>query len=107
MSWLHLAALSMLLLSARLAYSRILSSRRLPMGLLSSKNGAAVTNVHIKLTSDEQNLFEMFREFVREKQLTTTVRVAGGWVRDKIMNTIDKRNWETYIPKETVDMKSH
>ena len=71
------------------------------MGLLSSKNGAAVTNVHIKLTSDEQNLFEMFREFVKEKQLTTTVRVAGGWVRDKIMNTIVKDDIDIAVDNMT------
>jgi hypothetical protein len=30
----------------------------------------------------------MFRSFVIEKKLNTTLRVAGGWVRDKVSKII-------------------
>lgn len=63
--------------------------------------GAAVTDVHIPLTIEEKNLFEMFRKFVTDKKLTTTVRVAGGWVRDKIMNTIVKDDIDIAVDNMT------
>ncbi len=71
------------------------------MRLFTTTKGASVTDVQIQLTSDEQNLFEMFRKFVKEKKLTTTVRVAGGWVRDKIMNTIVKDDIDIAVDNMT------
>ena len=37
------------------------------------------------LTSTEKKLFELFRRTNSKHGLNTTVRVAGGWVRDKLM----------------------
>lgn len=39
----------------------------------------------INLTPEESKLLRMFSKFVKEERLGTTVRVAGGWVRDKLL----------------------
>ena len=40
----------------------------------------------IRLTEQEQRLFETLLDVVRDnKELNTTLRVAGGWVRDKLL----------------------
>ena len=44
----------------------------------------------ITLTSEEEKVFEVLRETVAYFKLGTTVRVAGGWVRDKIMGKESK-----------------
>lgn len=36
------------------------------------------------LNVQEMRLFEAILELCKERQLTTTVRAAGGWVRDKV-----------------------
>lgn len=39
----------------------------------------------IKLTKTEEAIFTLLDEVVREKTPNTTLRVAGGWVRDKLL----------------------
>ncbi|KAL7579326.1 hypothetical protein ACA910_014004 [Epithemia clementina (nom. ined.)] len=41
----------------------------------------------IKLTDEERNLFALLRRVRKETNLSTTLRVAGGWVRDKLLAT--------------------
>ena len=41
----------------------------------------------IQLTTEEQELFNLLRHVRNEIGLTTTLRVAGGWVRDKLLAT--------------------
>lgn len=36
------------------------------------------------LTPTEQEIFSLMRRFVEEEGLKTVLRVAGGWVRDKV-----------------------
>ena len=54
-----------------------------------SRNVAPFRPKHITLplilTSTEKKLFELFRRTNAKHGLNTTVRVAGGWVRDKLM----------------------
>ena len=38
----------------------------------------------IQLTPQEIELFTMFTTFVNEEHLNIVLRVAGGWVRDKV-----------------------
>jgi tRNA nucleotidyltransferase/poly(A) polymerase len=38
----------------------------------------------IKLTEKEAKLFDTLLTIVKAKNLKTTLRVAGGWVRDKV-----------------------
>ena len=38
----------------------------------------------IKVTQQEQKLFDTLMTIVKENNLNTTLRVAGGWVRDKV-----------------------
>lgn len=38
----------------------------------------------IQLTPQEIELFNMFTTFVNEENLNIVLRVAGGWVRDKV-----------------------
>ncbi|KAL0214445.1 hypothetical protein P9112_006629 [Eukaryota sp. TZLM1-RC] len=46
-----------------------------------------LTNVRsFELTHLEQSLFNLFLEVVHYFRIDTTVRVAGGWVRDKVLN---------------------
>jgi tRNA nucleotidyltransferase/poly(A) polymerase len=81
----------------RLVYSRW-HCKKSVLRLFSSTKESPVT---IELNSDEEKLFDMFRDFVKEKRLTTTVRVAGGWVRDKIMNTIVKDDIDIAVDNMT------
>lgn len=41
-------------------------------------------NTDIKLNDNEKELFKLFTDFVKEKEVKTVIRVAGGWVRDKV-----------------------
>ena len=43
-------------------------------------------NIGDNLTSEEKELFSILRNVVKEKSPSTTLRVAGGWVRDKLLN---------------------
>lgn len=42
---------------------------------------------YIELTSEERDLFRLLRQAREETELDTTLRVAGGWVRDKLLAT--------------------
>lgn len=46
----------------------------------------------IILQPEEQELFEMFTTMIEEKNLGTTVRIAGGWVRDKLLGVRGKED---------------
>lgn len=50
------------------------------------------TDVRISLSEDEEALFTLFRNVVRDVAKKTTVRVAGGWVRDKILGNTCKND---------------
>ncbi|CAM9419886.1 unnamed protein product [Phaeothamnion confervicola] len=39
----------------------------------------------LQLTTDERRLFKLLLRVVEEERLGTTLRVAGGWVRDKLL----------------------
>ena len=41
----------------------------------------------IQLTDEERSLFNLLRHVREETHLSTTLRVAGGWVRDKLLAT--------------------
>jgi len=41
----------------------------------------------IPLTKGEQELFNLLTEVIHESDITSTLRVAGGWVRDKLLAT--------------------
>ena len=38
----------------------------------------------IRVTPQEQKIFDTLMTIVKENNLKTTLRVAGGWVRDKV-----------------------
>ena len=38
----------------------------------------------IELTPNEKDLFALFTNFVQDEKLNCVLRVAGGWVRDKV-----------------------
>lgn len=46
---------------------------------------AAVASRKISLDSTEVQLFQLMRDVCRDLGLNTTLRVAGGWVRDKLL----------------------
>ena len=39
----------------------------------------------IKLNEEEQKLFDLLKDVVRTSSLSTELRCAGGWVRDKLL----------------------
>ena len=41
-------------------------------------------DVNITLTDQEKKIFKTLMDVVEENELKTTLRVAGGWVRDKV-----------------------
>jgi hypothetical protein len=43
-------------------------------------------DVNIVLNEQEKLIFKTLMELVEEHDLKTTLRVAGGWVRDKVKN---------------------
>jgi len=44
----------------------------------------------ILINKQEQKLFETLMQVVRQNNLNTTLRVAGGWVRDKVTSNLLK-----------------
>jgi tRNA nucleotidyltransferase/poly(A) polymerase len=50
----------------------------------------------IELTNDERKLFDLLRQVTTEKQLGSTLRVAGGWVRDKLLATPEFQNYHRH-----------
>lgn len=57
----------------------------------------------IKLTSEEKYFFNTLMNVVREKKLNTTVRVAGGWVRDKLLAS---SSGQQHSNETTTDIKT-
>ena len=53
----------------------------------SNNNEKSGSNYNIELTEDEAKLFELLRKVTSETKLGSTLRVAGGWVRDKLLAT--------------------
>uniref|UniRef100_A0A7S1BFY0 Poly A polymerase head domain-containing protein n=2 Tax=Corethron hystrix TaxID=216773 RepID=A0A7S1BFY0_9STRA len=47
--------------------------------------------ITIDLTEDERELFDTLRQVTLDSGLDTTLRVAGGWVRDKLIATARKQ----------------
>lgn len=43
-----------------------------------------VTDLRLPLTTVEKEIFDMLLSVVNDRTLGTTIRVAGGWVRDKV-----------------------
>ncbi|CAM9563358.1 unnamed protein product [Hapterophycus canaliculatus] len=50
-----------------------------------SPGGHLRTDVKIHLTQAEEKLFQTLLEMVKHEKMGTTLRVAGGWVRDKLV----------------------
>jgi hypothetical protein len=50
------------------------------------------SHLNIKLTPIEQQVFDTLITYTRELQLNTVLRVAGGWVRDKV-RSFSTRSW--------------
>jgi hypothetical protein len=50
--------------------------------------------IAINLTHDEQKIFKMLKQYRDELGLNTVLRVAGGWVRDKVMYFLFVGSWQ-------------
>jgi hypothetical protein len=48
------------------------------------RGAEVVETVVIELTEEEEKIFQRLLDVVRHFDLCTTLRVAGGWVRDKV-----------------------
>jgi hypothetical protein len=63
------------------------------MKKLDEKNEKVViSSVDLDLSKDESRLFDMLCRFVKDESLGTTIRVAGGWVRDKLLDACAKED---------------
>lgn len=54
-----------------------------------------------QLTDDEEELFELFRNIVTELKLGSTIRIAGGWVRDKLLGVKGKPDIDVALDNMT------
>jgi tRNA nucleotidyltransferase/poly(A) polymerase len=50
-----------------------------------ASDGSEIAEHFISLTEQEQRIFHLLRDVLSARHLPTVVRVAGGWVRDKIL----------------------
>jgi len=50
------------------------------------------SGIHIEITDKEQKLFDTLLAIVKANNLKTTLRCAGGWVRDKVSLIINRLN---------------
>jgi tRNA nucleotidyltransferase (CCA-adding enzyme) len=51
----------------------------------------------LTLKESERELFWMLKKVVNDNKLNTTLRVAGGWVRDKLLNIPGKNDIDIAI----------
>jgi len=58
-------------------------------------------NLPFPLTKEELELFDMFRQVVNEEATGTTVRIAGGWVRDKLLGVGGKEDIDVALDNMT------
>ncbi len=56
-------------------------------GMNRPRPGRDASTIEIDLTEEEQELFDLLRTVTTECGMKSTLRVAGGWVRDKILAT--------------------
>ena len=54
-------------------------------GMNRSRPGRDASAIEIDLTEEEEELFDLLRTVTTECGMKSTLRVAGGWVRDKIL----------------------
>ena len=54
----------------------------------STTNKNDSTEMKIVVTPAEQKLFDTLLTICKENNLKTTLRVAGGWVRDKVSSSL-------------------
>eukprot|EP00578_Thalassiosira_sp_NH16_P023731 CAMPEP_0181085772 /NCGR_PEP_ID=MMETSP1071-20121207/5401_1 /TAXON_ID=35127 /ORGANISM="Thalassiosira sp., Strain NH16" /LENGTH=764 /DNA_ID=CAMNT_0023167583 /DNA_START=122 /DNA_END=2416 /DNA_ORIENTATION=+ len=56
-----------------------------PLDGLNGRVTAQFDHVRIDLTDEEEDLFDLLRTVTADSGMKSTLRVAGGWVRDKIL----------------------
>jgi hypothetical protein len=58
-------------------------------------------DINITLTELEKRIFKTFMDVVEENKLNTTLRVAGGWVRDKVkyIRVLINKNFLRFLEK--------
>jgi tRNA nucleotidyltransferase/poly(A) polymerase len=61
----------------------------------------------LELTKDEKELFRLLQAVKRETGLSTTLRVAGGWVRDKLLATHEFNAYPTRLNLATDPSRTH
>lgn len=85
------------------------------LNIKSRKNGkttkskevaSTTTSCEFDLSEEEQELFDLLREVVKETELKSTLRVAGGWVRDKLLATSEYQRGRNEAKYETIRLTS-
>ena len=62
--------------------------------------------MQIKLTDKDRKIFEFLMDLKQKGGLKTTFRVAGGWVRDKLLN-IDSNDIDIALDDMTGEQLVH
>jgi len=60
----------------------------------------------LDLSREEEELFDLLREVVQESKLKSTLRVAGGWVRDKLLATDEFQRNKDLVGHKTIRLTS-
>ncbi|OII70866.1 tRNA adenylyltransferase [Cryptosporidium ubiquitum] len=67
------------------------------------KKNIDYNKIYIELNEAEDELFKLLIDYTKFNNLKTTVRVAGGWVRDKILRFINLNNIKNNTNKDDYD----
>lgn len=85
MPTIYSAGLTTLLNSFDAEFQRAFSSNLAKDVPRQDNKGSRGQQIEIDLTEEEKELFTLLRQVTKECGMKSTLRVAGGWVRDKIL----------------------
>lgn len=94
----NLSVRNALCMSTRSCRRTTVEGRIRRISVLEGRNHGKAT---FELTPDEETLFQSLRQFVAENKMQTTIRVAGGWVRDKLLSLQGKNDIDMTIDSMT------
>ena len=85
----------------------VIPKARSDIPIATVKMASSVKSGAVVLTGNEDSLFSMLRVVVTDLHLGTTVRVAGGWVRDKLLYGAGKDDVDICLDNMTGEQFCH
>lgn len=97
----------MKLIKNQLIYKFIHLKNKTLFNTLIKMESENIKTYRIELTEKEKDLFHLFKSFVKSENMNSILRVAGGWVRDKLLGkhsedidiAIDNMSGEDFVKK--------